>query len=477
MMTESLTQAIERAGSPVELLRNQDWPAFTFPVAPEFTNWRDEQRAWNTSVALMDQSHHMTQLFLDGADLIPLLSSISPNTFATFRVGVAKQLISVNKDGYLIGDGILFYNSDGPEGIVLIGHHILIDWVRFNVEKAQSAGKDVQYRLEGNSHMRQGPPTFYRYELQGPQADTVMEKMFGGPVPELKFFHIGDFTIAGKRVKALRHGMAGQPGFEFYGPWADGEVVMAAIMDAGAEFGIRRVGAKAYSSSPLESGWVPTPFPAIFDEDFAEYREWLPAARAGSIGGSLSSPDIHDYYMTPFDLGLGRSVRFDHDFHGREALERHAADQRRRKVTLIWDADDVAAVVRSQIEPGTPAKWLDFPKARYGLYQMDEIRQGDRLVGISTDAGYVAYDQLYMSLATLDVDVPDGEVVEVVWGEHPISRKASVDADHRQVRIRATVAPAPYHEYARTVYRADAAPAGAAGDAAPAEAAGDSSTG
>ena len=67
MMTyESLAQAITRAGSPVELLRNQDWPAFTFPVAPEFTNWRDEQRAWNTSVALMDQSHHMTQLFLGG---------------------------------------------------------------------------------------------------------------------------------------------------------------------------------------------------------------------------------------------------------------------------------------------------------------------------------------------------------------------------------------------------------------------------
>jgi glycine cleavage system aminomethyltransferase T len=172
---ESLAQAIDRAGSPVELLRNQNWPAFTFPVAPEFTNWRDEQRAWNTSVALMDQSHHMTQLFLDGADLIALLSSISPNTFATFRPGVAKQLISVNQDGYLIGDGILFYNAEGPEGLVLIGHHILIDWVRFNIEKAQALGKDVRYRLEANSHMRQGPPTFYRYELQGPHADLVME--------------------------------------------------------------------------------------------------------------------------------------------------------------------------------------------------------------------------------------------------------------------------------------------------------------
>lgn len=455
MTSESLAQAISRAGSPVELLRNQDWPAFTFPVAPEFTNWRDEQRAWNTTVALMDQSHHMTQLFLGGSDLIELLSSISPNTFATFRPGVAKQLISVNKDGYLIGDGILFWNEDAPECLVLIGHHLLIDWVRFNVEKAQAAGKEVHMRLEPNSHMRQGPPTYYRYELQGPEADRVMEKVFGGPVPEIKFFHIGDVEIAGRPVKALRHGMAGQPGFEFYGPWEDNEVVLNALMDAGAEFDIRRVGAKAYSSSPLESGWVPTPFPAIFDDDFAEYREWLPAARAGSIGGSLASADVHDYYMTPYDIGLGRSVRFDHDFHGREALEKHAENQKRHKVTLIWNAEDVASVVRSQVEPGIPAKYLDFPKARYGLFQMDEVRQGDKLVGISTDAGYVAFDQLYMSLATVDVDIPDGAEVEVVWGEDPISRKAAVDQRHRQVRIRATVAPAPFHEFARTVYRAN----------------------
>jgi len=455
MTSETLAQAIERTGGPVEFLRNQNWPAFTFPVAPEFTNWRDEQRAWNTTVALMDQSHHMTQLFLGGTGLIPLLESISPNTFGTFRPGVAKQLISVNKDGYLVGDGILFYNHEGAEGVVLIGHHVLIDWVRYNVEKAEADGKDVHHRLESNTHMREGrPPTFYRYELQGPRAVEVMEKHFG-EVPDVKFFHIGQFEIAGRKVSGLRHGMAGQPGFEFFGPWEDADAVLEALLEAGAEFGIRRVGAKAYSATPLESGWVPTPFPAIFDEDFAEYREWLPAARAGSIGGSLYSPDVHDYYMTPYDLGLGRSVRFDHDFHGREALEKLAEAPTRRKVTLLWNAQDVADVVRSQVEPGVPAKFLDFPKARYGFYQMDEVLKDGKRVGISTDAGYVAFDQLYMSLATLDVDVADGEVVDVLWGEDPISQKHQSDANHRQVRIRATVAPAPFHEWARTVYRAD----------------------
>ena len=150
--------------------------------------------------------------------------------------------------------------------------------------------------------------------------------------------------------------------------------------------------------------------------------------------------------MTPYDLGLGKSVRFDHDFHGREALERHAAAPRRRKVTLLWNAEDVADVVRSQLEPGTPAKFLDFPKARYGLFQMDEVRQGDQLVGISTDAGYVAFDQLYMSLATLDVDVADGAAGRGRVGREP-------DLGQAPGRRRPSPGAHPGHGGARAVPR------------------------
>lgn len=36
-----------------------------------------------------------------------------------------------------------------------------------------------------------------------------------------------------------------------------------------------------------------------------------------------------------------------------------------------------------------------------------------------------------------------------------MSPEDSVDVDHRQVNIRAAVVPAPEHEFARTVYRAE----------------------
>ena len=96
----------------------------------------------------------------------------------------------------------------------------------------------------------------------------------------------------------------------------------------GGELGLRQVGGRAYSSNALESGWVPSPLPAVYTgEALRPYREWLPARGyegAASIGGSFYSGDIEDYYFTPWDLGYGHLVKFDHDFIGREAWSRTA---------------------------------------------------------------------------------------------------------------------------------------------------------
>ena len=61
----------------------------------------------------------------------------------------------------------------------------------------------------------------------------IIEKAIGATPPDLKFFNMTHVTIAGKHVRALRHGMAGQPGFELFGPWDDGEAVHAALVEAG----------------------------------------------------------------------------------------------------------------------------------------------------------------------------------------------------------------------------------------------------
>ena len=450
-MAASASQVIAEAGNPVHYLRNAPARPTVFPVTPEFTNWRSEQRAWRESVALLDQSHHMTDLFISGPDALRLLSDVGVNSFADFPVNAAKQFIAVNHEGYLIGDAILFHLEEGRYD--LVGWHMVIDWLQFHGERGDY---DVTFERDGSSLVRAGDPVLYRYEIQGPHALALMEKLTGGPVPHTKFFGMADFTIAGVRVRSLRHGMAGQPGFELFGPWADGARVRAAIVEAGEQFGLVLVGSRAYSSANLESAWVPSPLPAVFTgEEAAEYLEWLPASRLGSLAGSFASDDIEDYYLTPYDLGYGRSVAFDHDFIGRAALERIAAGPLRQKVTLVWDADDVAAAQRTLLEEGVPAKYIEFPKARYGQYQVDRVLAGGQDVGVSHDCGYIVGEQVFASLASVDADAaaPGTEVV-VLWGEEPNSRKPAVEP-HRQVPIRAIVQPAPYSRFARENYRAN----------------------
>jgi vanillate/3-O-methylgallate O-demethylase len=451
MGSESLEAAIARVGSPVELLRQSTARAHAFPVAPEFTNWRSEQHAWRTSCVLFDQSHHMTDLFLAGPDALRLLSDYGVNTFANFGPGRAKQYVAVNEAGHFIGDAILFYLEDGLFDVV--GHPTVANWLQYN---AEIGNYDVSVERNDNSVDRPAgtPPKLYRYELQGPTAAAITAKLTGAPLPDVKFFHMTDLRLGGHRVRALRHGMAGQPGFELFGPWAEGEAVLDAILAAGAEFGLQRAGAKAYSTANLESGWIPTVVPAIFGPEMTGYREWLGAGALGSLGGSMDSADITDYYVTPYDIGYDVTVRFDHDFLGRDALMSIAGAKHRAKVTLVWNPDDVALAVRSLCEPGLPAKYMEMPKARYAFFQVDKVLRNGSIAGLSLDLGYLANEHAFVSLATVDADAAKpGTEVTILWGERPNSAKPAVEP-HRQVGIRATVAPAPYVREVRDSYRA-----------------------
>jgi len=452
MTIENLEAAIQDAGGAVKFLRNHNARAHTLPVVAEHTNWQAEQQSWRDSVALMDQSHHMTDLFLRGPDSLRLLSDLGVNSFKNFGPNKAKQFIVTSPDGYYIGDVILFHLPDGMFN--LVGREIVMDWVLYHLE---TGDYDATAERDDNTAVRaRGKnPVFYRYELQGPNANALVERALGAPVPEVRFFSMATFLIAGHEVHALRHGMAGQPGYELFGPWADGADVLAALLQAGEGLDLKRVGAKAYSTANLSSGWVPPTLPAIFSgEETRGFREWLPTDNIGALGGSLNFDRIEDYYLTPHDLGYDYVVSFDHEFIGREALEKRATETHRKKVTLVWDPRDVARAFGTLFDAaGDRAKIITLPKARYALYQKDAVLIGDQVVGASMDVGYISNEQAFVSLASVDVSAAEtGTEVTVLWGENPISTKANIEP-HAQIAIRATVAPAPYHQYAREAYR------------------------
>src|SRR3974377_1402873 len=97
MSYRSLDEASQATGNSVTLLRNSQIGPYAFPVVRhELPNWRDEQRAWRQTCALFDQSHHMTDLYVQGPDALKLFSDLGINTFKNFKVDQAKQFVAGN---------------------------------------------------------------------------------------------------------------------------------------------------------------------------------------------------------------------------------------------------------------------------------------------------------------------------------------------------------------------------------------------
>jgi glycine cleavage system aminomethyltransferase T len=457
-MVESLQELLDSTGSTVEMLRNAQVGPNVYPgVPPEFTNWRDEQEAWQKTCILFDLSYHMVDLAVDGPDALALLSHVGFNSFEGFAVDHAKHLAPCSHDGYVIGDVILFHIAE--QSFNLVGRVPALNWIQYH---AATGGFDVTCELDERTLLRrdQSRRRSYRFQLQGPNAPQIVEKVLGKAAPEVEFFHMTTFDIAGVPVRALRHGMVGQPGFELFGPWDDKQRVQEALVSAGEDFGLRRAGSRAYSSNTLESGWVPSPLPAVYTGDsMKDYRKWLPAdgyeGRA-SVGGSFLSDDIEDYYFTPWDLGYGRFVRFDHDFIGRQALEAMAEDPPRTKVTLALDTEDVLRVIGSQLETGGRSKFMEFPSAVYAMHPYDAVLVDGETVGISTWIGYSSNERKMLTLAILDREhAAPGTEVSLLWGEeNGGTRKLAVER-HEQCEIKAIVSPVPYSKVARESYRTD----------------------
>ncbi|HET6522882.1 aminomethyl transferase family protein [Sphingopyxis sp.] len=423
------------------------------PVPFENLNWVVEQNAWRQAAVMFDQSHHMPELFVRGRDALRLLRNLGVNSFAKFKPGVAKQFIVCNHEGYVIGESLVYCHSE--EEFEMVSGMPCLNWVEFN---ARTGGYDVELLRDNHTAANpSGRRVKFRFGMDGPNAAKIFANLVEGDVPEIKFFHTAKVRIAGRDVMALRHGMAGHQGVELSGDYEDGPAIREAMHRVGKEFGLVEGGTLAYFSTVAESGWMASPFPAVYtDPGLKAYRDWLPSSSweaNAQLGGSFYSENIYDYYMTPWDLGVDGRIRFDHDFIGREALEAKAQKPERARRTLIWNPDDVDSIMRSLLEPGTPCKMLRMPTAAYAFQQYDAVRSTDgKLAARSNFVGYSSNERKMLSLASVDLEHAEpGTELVLTWGEpNGGSRKPHVEP-HRQCEVRVTVAPAPYADTVRQI--------------------------
>ena len=202
---------------------------------PEYTDWMDEQLSWKNNCYIGDWSFLWTATF-KGPDALSFLRGLTVNSFEDFAVGQAKHVINCNEYGKVVTEGILLRLGEDQ----FCAQSNPAWWYGFQLEQGHH---DAQMtRLD-----------IFNYQVQGPTSIAVIEEACDESVRDVPFMHFKTIHIAGVDVLALRQGMAGEVGFELQGSAADGPKVHAAIMEAGKEHGIRRLGSRTAMINHLEA--------------------------------------------------------------------------------------------------------------------------------------------------------------------------------------------------------------------------------
>lgn len=460
-MAQNLEEWVNAQGNLVETFRRQGgYYEDNFPVVPnEYTNWIDELRATVETCALADLSHHMTAVHLKGSDTVRFLKDLCVNDFDNFDIGQAKQIIMCNHDGKIMGDGPLLrlgeHEFTGP------GIHAT-KWLQFNLE---TGDYDVTARIEPPTPMLPGDPEQFVYQVQGPKAYAVLEELTDADLASIGFYRFREITLSGREVRAFGHGMSPESGFEFHGPYEYADEIRSAFVEAGREYGLRELGSKTYVSNSVRLGWVaPLIKPVYEGEEMRAYREWADAGKEQEYGkwgsseetfessfsleGSFDSDEVSDYYMSPVELGYGKLIDLDHDFIGRDALQRELENPKRTLVSLLWDDGDVNRINNSLWGDGPNHKFMDnLPRIGWARMAYDKVLKDGHLVGISHSRSFEWDIRGVVSLCRIAVEHSDpGTEVRVAWGEPDGESPNPKIESHQPTEIKATVAKSPYVE-------------------------------
>jgi vanillate/3-O-methylgallate O-demethylase len=228
----------QAAGNPVSMLRNSKIGMYVYPVVARNSRTGATNRPPGaTAPCCSTKAHHMDEVIVEGPQATEFLSHHGINSFANFDLNRAKHFVPVTPNGHVIGDHIIFRERE--DKYILVGRAPTSNWLMF----AAAWGKwNVRLRYDPRSPSRpEGERVLrehYRFQIQGPDAPKVFEKMNGGPIPDIKFFHVDWINVGSKKVQALRHGMSGAPGLEIWGPYKDKDYIHSTILQAARDAGV-----------------------------------------------------------------------------------------------------------------------------------------------------------------------------------------------------------------------------------------------
>jgi sarcosine oxidase, subunit alpha len=204
----------------------------------------DEVRAVRERVGLIEVST-LGKLDLQGRDAARLLERIYTNRFAGLPVGRVRYAVACDDSGIILDDGTVA--RLGPERYFVTttttGIAQMESWLRWWTEGTGWC-----------AHVVNVTSTYGAVNLAGPRAREVLARLTPLDLSPTGLPYLGaaEGMVAGIPTLLLRIGFVGELGFEMHFPADYGEAIWDALLEAGAEFGIRPFGVEAQRVLRLE---------------------------------------------------------------------------------------------------------------------------------------------------------------------------------------------------------------------------------
>ena len=425
----------------IEAINNDAFLLFNFGgLNPwEFTGCRDEVLASKTTAYLGACLMFSPIYDVKGPDAVKFLSSICVNDFSNMTDNAIRHAVICNDKGQIMTDGVLFKVAEDTFRTYWLNPVIayLVSKSTMNVEGVEMSGRE------------------YFYQIAGPRSLEILEAACETDLHDIEFARHRLTKIGGKDMRVVRLGMAGNLAYEVHGDIADADSVYRRIWEVGQTFGAKKLAMVAYFLNHTEAGFpninMHYPLPWYEDAGMAAFLAAMPpfvgyANNNRLLLGSVGD-ELEPRFVTPYDLGWGSLVKFNHEFTGRAALETIAANPPRTLATLEWNAEDVAEVFASQFKGAavTPYERIDTP-FDYNLnsvrpqYHADKVMVGEQQIGICSGRNISYYYNAMISLAFIDKKYAvEGTDVTVIWGT----------PGNPQKEIRAKVTRTPYNNLVR----------------------------
>ena len=365
---------------------------------------------------------------VSGPDAAKLFNQICVNRdFSVMKVGQSKHALICNQKGQLLADGVVMRREDSYRT------YWLAPVLQYYVE---TSGLDVKGEY---------CPDEYFFQIDGPKSLEILEKACQCDLHDIKFAQNKKVSICGTEMVVHRLGMSGALAYEVHGAAKDAEIAYTRIREVLEEFGGKPQGVRNYGILNHTPGGYPNQLQhyayALLTSDpglaeFAKKACWLMPLD----GSALADPEM--FYVTPYDVGWGYLVNFDHDFMGKEALAKIKENPPKKPVTLEWNTEDVGDVFMSQfrgrdVEPYDRIEQHSvLSDAGNVAIRADLVYADGKKIGIASGRTFAYYERRMISLGFIDkAYAEEGQEVIVLWGT----------PGHPQKEIRATVARFPYY--------------------------------